>query len=145
MSIRGALGYFGVLANLLLGLFLAGLGTLGWWVGGDMHVPLIPVEAEQAARALLVAGAVAVVASLLAFRSARAARLPLLLWSLVVFGVVVAAFFRADYRIDGMDGLKDYGLLVLCSALLVFFCHLHRKMASRKTVAYRWRTWKSSA
>ncbi len=139
MSIRGAFGYLGVLANLLLGLFMVSLGQLGWFVGGDMHVPLIPVEAEQTAMALLVGGAVAVAVSLLAFRSTRAARLPLLLWSLAVLGVVVAAFFRADYRIDGMDGLQDYGLLVLCAALLVFFCWLHRKMVSGKAVAYRWR------
>lgn len=117
--IRRAFGGIGAIANLLLGLYLCALGTLGFVVGGDMYFPLVPVSPEDAAVALLLLGLFAVVASVLAVSDGRLKRIPLLVWALVLFLGLTAAVFRGDYRFDGIEAFKTHGWMLLGSFVLL--------------------------
>ena len=117
--IRLAFGGIGAIANLVVGLYLSALGTLGSVVGGDMYFPLVPVSPANAAVALLLLGAFAVIASVLAMSEGRLKRIPLLAWALVLFLGLTAAVFRGDYRFDGIEGFKVHGWMLLGSIVLL--------------------------
>ena len=117
---RTAWGWLGAVANILLGLYFCALGILGLIVGGDMFVPLAPVPPESAALALLLLGAFAAAASLLALSGGKLLRAPLLLWAVALFLTLAWAVFRSDYRFDGMEGFKAHGLMLLGSLALVY-------------------------
>lgn len=113
-------GYLSILANLLLALFLLGLGLIGSMAGGDMTIALLPVEPETTATALIVGGLFALVSVVLALRSGRPSRTLLVLWSLLVSGVLLAAFFRASYRFDGEEHFR-MGVWIFLGSLLLLF------------------------
>lgn len=112
------LGYLSILTNLLLGLFLLGIGLLGALEGAALKIDLLPVAPESMSTVLMFAGLFAVVAVVLALRSGRAARSLLVLWSLLVSGVLVAAFFRPSYRFDGEEHFRT-GVWVFLGSLLL--------------------------
>ena len=121
----------GILVNLGLGLFCLALAALGWIEGGDLTVPLVPVASENAAAALGIAGFYAVLSCVLAFRAGRWGRLPLLVWSLGLFLVLVAAVFRGDYRFDGIEAFRQHTLLLLGAAILLCTSYLRFRSPSR--------------
>ena len=128
----------GILVNLGLGLFCVALATLGWIDGGDLAVPLVPVAPESAVTALAIAGVYAILASGLAIRSGRSTRLPLLIWSAVLLGVLLAAIFRGAYRFDGMDAFIQHGMLVVGAAILLgASCARFRSVSSRTMSSQR--------
>ena len=117
---RGLLGALAILVNLCAGLFCLGLGLLGWIDGGAMIVPLMPVQPEKVASSLVSAGSFAIVASFLALNSKALLRFPMLLWSLGLIGVLVAAIFRDSYRFEGIEGLQRHGWMLLGSVVLAW-------------------------
>ncbi len=135
----------GVLANLALGLFCLALAILGWIHGGEMAVPLLPVPPESAATAMAIIGLYATLASFLAFRSGRWARLPLLVWSVGLVGVLVAAVFRSGYRFDGIEAFGEHALQILGATILLGTSYLRFRSASRanllRPVTYGRRRW----
>ena len=134
--IRSAFGGIGAIANLFLGLYLCALGTLGLVVGGDMYFPLVPVSPEDAAVALLLLGTFAVVASVLAISDGRLKRVPLLVWSAVLFFGLTAAVFRGDYRFDGIESFKAHGWMLLGSFVLLCASWVRFKTPPRKRPLY---------
>ncbi len=134
--IRGAFGAIGAIANLFLGLYLCAVGALGLVVGGDMFFPLVPVSPENAATALLVLGAFAVVASVLAISDGRLKRIPQLVWAAVLFVGLTAAVFRGDYRFDGMESFKAHGWMLLGSFVLLCASWVRFKTPARKRSLY---------
>ena len=117
---RGLFGVLAILGNLGIGVFCLGLGLLGWLTGGDMVVPLVPVQGEHVAASLASAGCFAIVASLLALKSKTLLRLPMLLWSLGLSAVLIAAIFRSGYHFDGIEGLQRHGWMLLTSMILLW-------------------------
>lgn len=134
--IRSAFGGIGAIANLFLGLYLCALGTLGLVVGGDMYFPLVPVSPEDAAAALLVLGAFAVVASVLAISDGRLKRIPLLVWAVALFLGLTAAVFRGDYRFDGIESFKAHGWMLLGSFVLLCASWVRFRTPPRKRPSY---------
>ncbi len=134
--IRSAFGGIGAIANLFLGLYLCALGTLGLVVGGDMYFPLVPVSPEDAALALLVLGAFAVVASGLAISDGRLKRIPLLVWAAALFLGLAAVVFRGDYRFDGIESFKAHGWMLLGSFVLLCASWVRFKTPPRKRPLY---------
>ena len=116
---RLLIGYFGILVVLLLGLFCSGLAVVGWAEGGDMFVPLLPVEPDSAATALGVIGFLGIGSSLAAIRRNWMARLPLFVWSLGLSLLLFAAVFRNGYAFDGIDDFRAHGWRWLGSLVLV--------------------------
>lgn len=142
---RTFLELLGILANLALGLFCLALAILGWIHGGEMAVPLLPVSPESAATALAITGLYASLASLLAFRSGRWARFPLLVWSVGLVVVLVAAVFRSGYRFDGIEAFGEHALQILVATILLGTSFLRFRSASRsnllRPVTYGRRRW----
>ncbi len=133
MSIIGRLlGYVSVLANLALALFLLGLGFIGSMIGGAMSIDLLPVAPESTATVLMISGLVALAAVVLAIRPGRFSRFFLLLWSLLVTGVLVWAFFRPDYRFHGEEQFRQGVVVFLGALLLLLGSFLHFKLAGRR-------------
>lgn len=112
------LGYLSILTNLLLGLFLVGIGLIGAMEGADMKIDLIPAAPESMATLLICAGLFALIAVALALRGGRGARSLLVLWSLAVSGVLLAAFFRASYRFEGEEHFR-FGVWVFLASVLL--------------------------
>lgn len=119
------LGYISIVVNLMLGVFCLGLGLVGRFAGHDMDIDLLPFEPENASTVLIAAGLFALVAVFMAFSKSGFARSLLLIWSLAVTGVLIAAFFRASYRFDGMDGFQSYGAYLAISLLALLGSGLH--------------------
>ena len=131
---RTIIELLGILANFGLGLFCLALALLGWIHGGEMAVPLLPVPPENAVTALAIAGLYATLSSVLAFRPGRWARFPLVVWSVGLLAVLLAAVFRSSYRFDGMEAFGDHTLQVLVAAILLSTSCLRFRSASRANV-----------
>ena len=101
-------GMFAALVHFALSLFCLGLGLLGWTEGGDMHVPLLPVDMEHAAVALAVVGALGVCTSVLAISRPGGRNVFLVLWSLGVTWVLVSAIFRSSYTFEDLNGFAAH-------------------------------------
>lgn len=139
---RAVFEVFGILVNLGLALFCVGIAALGLIHGGEMFVPLVPVEPENVATALGVAGLVGVLVCLLAFRRGRLSRLPLLLWSLALVAVLKAAIFRGGYRFDGIESFIEHAWLIAGAAVL-FVASLLRYRSARGEGGGRFRPHRS--
>ncbi len=100
------------------------------WRGQDRAVG--PGPAKSAATALAIAGIFAVLASGLAFRPRGWARFPLVMWSLGLLAVLVAAVFRGTYRFDGIEAFGDHALLVAGATILLGSSCLRFRSAARK-------------
>jgi len=112
-------GLLAALVHFALGLFCLGLGLLGWIEGGEMHLPLLPVEAEHAAEALAVVGAVGVCSSVLAMSRPGGRNVFLVLWSLGVTWVLVSAVFRSSYTFEDLDGFAAHVAAAVAALLLL--------------------------
>ena len=97
---RTLFGFICIPAGLLLGLYCLALYGLASIEGGDLLFPLLPVEPENAATVLGLGGMVGLLASLLAIKRWKLARLLLFIWWLSVTLLLVATFFRSGYRFD---------------------------------------------
>lgn len=101
-------GLFAALVHFALSIFCLGLGLLGWIEGGEMHVPLLPVQVDHAAVALALVGALGVCASVLAISRPGGRNVLLVLWSLGVTWVLVSAIFRSSYTFEDLDGFAAH-------------------------------------
>ena len=114
------LGYLSILTNLLLGLFLLGLGLLGAMEGADMEIDVIPASPESMSTVLILSGLFAIAAVVLALRNGRGARSLLVLWSLLVTSILICAFTRSSYSFDGIEHFRT-GVWVFLGSLLLLF------------------------
>ena len=135
-AIRTGFGGLGTVANLLLGLYIGGLGILGQIVGGEMFVPLVPVAPDNVAVALLSLGLFAVVASLAAVYGGKILRIPLLVWSAALCLALAAAVFRGDYRFDGIESFRTHGIMLLGSLVLLFASWVRFKTPTKRRPTY---------
>lgn len=115
---RALFGFLSVPVVFLLGLYCLGIAILGWIDGGDMYLPLLPVAPENAATALGIAGLAGIAASLFALKRGFGARLLLLVWSVGLTLVLLAAVFRAGYKFEGLEGLANHAYLSVGSLIL---------------------------
>jgi hypothetical protein len=123
------LGYLSVLANLVLGLALLGMGFIGSAAGGDMNIDLIPVAPERMATTLMIAGLVALVAVVLALRPGKGSRTLLVLWSLLVAAMPICALTRSAYRFQGEEHFRMGVWVFVGTLLLLIGAIYHRKLA----------------
>ena len=131
------IGMLAVAVNLGVGLACIALGLLGWIAGGDMYLPLVPVEPDKVATALVSAGTFAVVAAVLAARGGRLLRLLMLIWSTALVGVLGSGVFRSDFRFDGLAGLTQYGWIFFGAVVLLFASWLRYSMARKSSTGSR--------
>lgn len=128
--LRGLLRAIAVLFNLALGVFLLGVGLIGWSSGEEVRMEVIPgLEGETVATALVIGSLLALAATLLSLTGNRFARILMLLWNVLVVGLLVCAFFRPSYRFEGEEhfynGLKFFGAAFL--AMLGAWWHLRAR------------------
>ena len=103
--------------NLLLALFLLGIGILGSWTGEAVHFDLIPLLKDDAlVYTLWAGGAFGILALLLSIARVTLLRLPMLLWNIAVLSLLICAFTRSSYRFSGMD---DFQRLVALTVLAI--------------------------
>ncbi len=127
---RALFGFIGVSAGLLLGLCSLALSVLAWLEGGDLLVPLLPVEPENAAKLLGIGGVVGILASLMAIKRSLA-RFLLFIWWLAVTLVLVAAVFRGGYRFDGIEDFTLHGWMLLGALILMLSSWMHLRTPRR--------------
>ena len=135
--LRGVLRLAAFAFNLVLGLFLLGVGLLGWWSGETVRLDVIPlVEGEDLVLTLLAAGLFALLTIVLALPQSRFGAVPMLLWDLLVVGILICAFTRSSYTFAGIDHFLNlvYGFLVSVLALLGSWIHL-RAVRQRRRAA----------
>jgi len=125
------LGTIALGVNAALGLFLLGLGFLGWYAGGPMHIELIPVEPESMATTLLLAGLFALASVVLALKKSKAARALLVLWSLVVCLILAGTFFRSAYHFQGEEHFWDAVIVFAGSLGVLVGSLLHLRLGGR--------------
>jgi len=114
---RAVLIVFTFLFNLLLAVFVLGVGIAGSWTGEPVHFELIPVlKGNLLLYALWGLGAFGVLSLILALGRTKIVRLPMLLWNVAVLSLLVCAFTRSSYRFGGWD---DFLNLVYLTGLAV--------------------------
>jgi uncharacterized membrane protein len=138
MSFLGRLlGYLSVAVNLLLSLALLGVGLIASFETSDLNLGPVPTWAGTVTRTVLYGGLLGLIAIVLAFRSSKAARLPHVLWSLLVAYVGAGPFLSPSYRFGGPEHFK-LSLWVFAGYLLVVLGSLlHFKSAGPKRRGYR--------
>lgn len=123
------LGFASILANLVLALFLVGVGLIGSLEGATLTIDEIPGSPESMAMWLIFAGLGGLLAVVLALRPGRFSRTLLVLWSLLVAGIFVYNFVRPTYRFDGPEHFQQTVYLFLGSLVLLLGSSLHWKLA----------------
>jgi hypothetical protein len=138
MSFLGRLlGYLSVVVNLLLSLALLGVGLIASFETSDLKLDLVPAWADTVTRTVLYGGLLGLIAVILAFRSSKVARVPHVLWSLIVAYVGASAFWSPAYRFEGVEDFK-LSLWIFAGYLLVVLGSLlHVKRAGPKRLGYR--------
>ena len=102
--VRMALRLIAIVFNLLVALFLLGVGFIGWIEGQDMHFDLVPgVEPENMAVTLIGLAVFALLAIALSLKRSKPARMLMFLWNLLVSSLLVCAFVRPSYKFDGIE------------------------------------------
>jgi len=121
--VRGILSVFAMVFDLLIAVFLLGVGLLGWLSGEEVHFEIIPlVEGDALLWTLVGAGALGIAAVLLAAARSTAGRILMLLWNVSLVSILVCAFTRPSYRFRGADdvwslaGFSFLALLALASS-----------------------------
>jgi len=133
MSILGRLlGYISLLANLAMALVLLGMGLIGSLSASKMRIDVIPASEESMAQVLIYSGIGALIAVVFALRPGRLSRTLLVLWSLLVTGILICAFFRPNYRFEGEEHLRLGVWVFLGSLALLLGSFLHWKLAGKK-------------
>ena len=128
--LRGLLRAIAVLFNLALGVFLLGVGLIGWSSGEEVRMGVIPgLEGETVATALVIGSLLALAATLLSLTGNSFARILMLLWNVLVVGLLICAFVRSSYRFEGEEhfynGLKLFGVAFL--AMIGAWWHLRAR------------------
>ena len=119
--VRFVLRLFAIVFNLLVALFLLGVGFIGWIEGHDVNFDLVPgVEPENMALTLIGLGLFALLAAVLSLKRSKQARMLMLLWNLLVSSLLVCAFARPSYRFDGMEHLQQGIILFLVSLVALY-------------------------
>ena len=104
------------LFSLFAGLFLFGVGIIGWVAGEELHFELVPgVEPESMAVTLLAVGAFALLSLILAVRGGALGRRLLFVWNLLVFALLVSALTRPSYRFEGLEHVQQGAVLFVIS------------------------------
>lgn len=133
--LRGILRLISFAFNLILGLFLLGVGLIGWASGEQIRLDVVPgVEGEAMAYALIGAALYALLSVLLAARRGKAGRTFMLLWNLLVVSLLVCAFFRSSYKFDGLDHFWNGVILFAVSLLALWgsWAHFRSPVAASK-------------
>ena len=129
---RTLFGFIYIPAGLLLGLYCLALYGLASIEGGDLLFPLLPVEPENAATVLGLGGLVGLLASLLAIKRWKLARLLLFIWWLSVTLLLVATVFRSGYRFDGMEDLTLHGWMLFVALILTLSCWVRMRTSPER-------------
>ena len=104
------------LFSLFAGLFLFGVGVIGWVAGEELHFELLPgVEPESMAVTLVGVGAFALLSLILAVRGGALGRRLLFVWNLLVFALLVCALTRPSYRFEGLEHFQQGAVLFVIS------------------------------
>ena len=129
--VRLILRLFATVFNLVVALFLLGVGFIGWMEGHDVHFDLVPgVEPENMAVTLIGLALFALLAIALSLKRSKLARMLMLLWNLLVSGLLVCAFARPSYKFDGMEHLHQGIILFLISLIALYGSWTAIKQAS---------------
>jgi hypothetical protein len=101
--------FYSYLFHGLFALFLLGVSMIAITSGTALHLDMLPWTGETGTHILLGAGIFGILVVLLALKGTL--RFLFFLWSLVVFVMLVKAFFLSSYQFDG--GFKAAALLTL--------------------------------
>lgn len=124
------------LFTLCAGLFLFGIGFIGWTTGQEIHFELVPgVEPESMGVTLMSVGAFALLSLILTPRRRALGRRMLFAWNLLVFALLLCALTRPSYRFEGMEQFQQGALLFVVSlaALAGSWSAMRSAGAKRKT------------
>ena len=127
--VRTVLVVFAYIFDLIIALFILGVGFMGSLTGEEVHFKLIPVlEGPTLVNTMLGLGIFGLLALLLASRGGKLMRVPMILWNVVILSLLVCAFTRASYRFDGIDDFWNLVYITLLSilALAGSWMHLRR-------------------
>ena len=128
--VRGLLRVFAFLFNLLLGLFLLGVGVMGYATGEEVRFDLIPgVEGETLIYVLIGSGLYALLAVLLGLGTGRFGGVLMLLWNLLVVSLLIYALARSSYRFRGMEHFETSVIVFLISLLALWGSWAHFRRA----------------
>lgn len=131
------LGYLSVLVNLLLSLALLGVGLLAAFETSDLKLEPFPAWAGTVTRTVLYGALLGVIAIALAVHSSKAARVPHVLWSLIVAYIGAGAFLSPAYRFDGVEDFRLSLGMFAGYLLVVLGSILHVKAAGPKRDGHR--------
>lgn len=107
---------FALAFNLALAVFLFGVGFIGSLQGEQIHFELVPgIDPEYMSLTLMGLGVFGLFSILLAWVRSKLARLPMLLWNLLVCSLLICAFARPSYRFDGIEHLQQGAILFVLS------------------------------
>ena len=119
--VRMILRLIAIVFNLLVALFLLGVGFIGWREGQDMHFDLVPgVEPESMAVTLVGLAIFALFAIALSLTRSKLARMLMLFWNLLVSMLLICAFVRPSYKFDGMEHLHQGIMFFLVSLIALW-------------------------
>ena len=132
--VRMALRLIAIVFNLLVALFLLGVGFIGWMEGQDMHFDLVPgVEPENMAVTLIGFAVFALLAIALSQKRSKPARMLMFLWNLLVSMLLICAFVRPSYKFDGMEHLHQGIMFFLVSLIALWGSWTATRQPSRAT------------
>ena len=130
--VRWLLRLFAIVFNLVVALFLLGVGFIAWIEGQDVNFDLVPgVEPENMALTLVGLALFALLAVALSLKRSKLARMLMLLWNLLVSSLLVCAFARPSYKFDGMEHLHQGLIFFLISLIALWGSWTAMKQVSR--------------
>jgi hypothetical protein len=119
--VRGLLRLLAIIFNLLVGIFLFGIGFIGSLAGEELNFPLIPgVEGEALTWTLIGLGLFALAATVLSLARSKAVRMLMVLWNLLVVGLLICALTRSSYRFGGADDFRNGAIFFAVSLLALW-------------------------
>jgi hypothetical protein len=121
---------FTYLFDLVIAVFVLGVGFMGSLTGEEVHFKLIPaLTGPPLVTAMLALGIFGVLALLLAWRGGKLTRVPMVLWNVVILSLLVCAFTRSSYRFDGVDDFWNLVYITLLSILALAGSWMHLRRA----------------
>lgn len=116
------------LFHLLLGLFLIGIGIVGWATGpGELKLAMLPWQGAALTRAVIILGGIAIVCVILAIIGKLHWLFPL--WALFAFVMMFRGFFLTGYSFTNKDQFH-FAVWITSGALAAFLASL--SLFSRK-------------
>jgi hypothetical protein len=123
---RAVLIVFTYIFDLLISLFVLGVGAIGYWTREPVHFELIPhFRGTRVLQILLLIGILGIIALVLSFGRTKILRLPLLLWNAGVLSLLVCAFTRSSYRFSGRGDFMDLVWFTLLAVVAVWASWSH--------------------